>query len=249
MNARESLTALLETLAETRGRLPRQTLVDFVSGNRTAAITMRRLDGHELFGCGGERDDDHYYRVIDQALRDGLISRTRQGLAITPAGHSALRSDDQDAYYVEEAAEMEPSPAAIARAQRLTRAAPAPPTPQPQSRLSAGARLQIQLIQAMDREVPLDYFAEQSGLALDEVLDMLEEMAAKGRRIDIKYFVDEVLDGDSQAELNQGLDKAGGDLDALMSEWGDVYKPEEARLARIAWRAGGGGRRPRAGKR
>ena len=99
------------------------------------------------------------------------------------------------------------------------------------------AKQQIKLITAVDRHIALDSFAESEGLGLDEVLDDLEELASQKRHLDITYFTDEVLGDECMSELLDYFREAkSDDMDAAMTEYGDIYKEEELRLARIVFR-------------
>ena len=96
---------------------------------------------------------------------------------------------------------------------------------------------QIKLITAIDRHIALDTFAETEGLGLDEVLDELELLAEQKRRLDISYFTDEVLGDDCMNELLDYFENAKtDDMEMAMKEYGDIYKEEELRLARIVFR-------------
>ena len=94
----------------------------------------------------------------------------------------------------------------------------------------------IHLIQAIDRKIPLDDYAEQMQLGFDEVLDNLEHLIQRGTRIDISYFVDEVMEKECQDELFDYFDEENGDVEKAISEFDGIYQPEEVRLARLVWK-------------
>ena len=99
------------------------------------------------------------------------------------------------------------------------------------------AKQQIKLITAINRHIALDAFAESEGLGLDEVLDDLEMLAQQKRHLDITYFTDEVLGGECMQELLDYFDSAkSDDMESALEEYGDTYKEEELRLARIVFR-------------
>jgi ATP-dependent DNA helicase RecQ len=99
------------------------------------------------------------------------------------------------------------------------------------------AKQQIKLITAIDRHLALDSYAESEGLGLDEVLDELELLAEQKRHLDITYFTDEVLGDECMSELLDYFENAkSDDMDKAMKEYGDIYKEEELRLARIVFR-------------
>ena len=80
------------------------------------------------------------------------------------------------------------------------------------------------------------FIAEQMQLGFDEVLDNLEHLIQRGTRIDISYFVDEVMEKDCQDELFDYFDEVDGDVDKAISEFDGIYQPEEIRLARLVWK-------------
>ena len=87
----------------------------------------------------------------------------------------------------------------------------------------------------MDRKIALDDFAEQNNMEFDEVLDVLESLKSSGRKFDITYFVDEVLGEESLDELCEYFNTVDGDIAKTIKEYGDVYEPEEIRLAHLTW--------------
>ncbi len=236
MNAKESLCTLLETLATVRPKMQRQLLIDFVVGNMTQNIKKEKLEEHELFGSGDKHDDEHYSAVLEQALKDKLIRQKGQLLTLTPGGKKMLKGKNNNPYLVSEEDQAEPDGDAIVRAQHLTRQDDSLFSKQKAENIGSQTKIKIKLIQAMDRQISLDYFAEQNNLAFDEVLTQLEEMQQSGRTFDISYFVNEVMDELSQQELSDYFDKTDGNLQSSIEEWGDVYKVEELRLALLNWR-------------
>ncbi|MCD8266050.1 MAG: hypothetical protein LUC33_02740 [Prevotellaceae bacterium] len=235
MDARESLNILMGCLEETGKRLPRQTLIDFVVGNVSIEIEKASLNEHELFGCGDKHDEDHYNAVLDQALKDNMIRQTGEMVSVTPKGRRSLRSGTKRPYPVSDDEEQgEPDKAAIVKAQRLGQ--PEAAAEQAPEHIGHHTKLKILLIQAMDRKLPLDDFAEQNNIGFDELLDELEEMREAGRTFDVGYFLDEVMDRSSQQELFDCFRKAGGDLGKVVEDMSDVYTAEEVRLAHLAWR-------------
>jgi ATP-dependent DNA helicase RecQ len=101
---------------------------------------------------------------------------------------------------------------------------------------NARSQQMIHLIQAIDRKIPLDDYAEQMQLGFDEVLDSLDHLVERGTNFDITYFVDEVLDKDCQDELLDFFDENKGNVAKAIEEFYGVYRPEEIRLARLIWK-------------
>lgn len=92
----------------------------------------------------------------------------------------------------------------------------------------------IQIIQAIDRQVNLDELAENLGLEFDEFLNELESIVEAGTKIDISYFVDEILDEDQQEDIEGYLAECEeDDLEAAIQELGCDYDEESIRLMRV----------------
>ena len=89
---------------------------------------------------------------------------------------------------------------------------------------------QIKLIQAIDRKIALDDFAQNENIDLDEVIDELEALRNNGKNLDITYFTDEVIGPDEVQEVRESLAELGGNLQKLRKEWEDVYNEQELRL-------------------
>ena len=97
---------------------------------------------------------------------------------------------------------------------------------------SERSKRQIKLIQAIDRKIALDDFAENENIDLDEVLDDLEALLAHGKRMDIRYFVEEIISKDDIEEVKDSLGDGSFNMKIMQKEWGDVYSEEELRLLR-----------------
>lgn len=92
----------------------------------------------------------------------------------------------------------------------------------------------IQIIQAIDRQVDLDELAENLGLEFDEFLCELESIVEAGTKIDISYFVDEILDEDQQEDIMDYLEECEeDDLEEAIQELGCDYDEESIRLMRV----------------
>ena len=68
-----------------------------------------------------------------------------------------------------------------------------------------------QIIQAIDRRVDLDDLAESCGMSMDEMMDELEAIVFSGTKIDINYFIQEVLDPDEEEEIYEYFKEAEDD--------------------------------------
>lgn len=96
------------------------------------------------------------------------------------------------------------------------------------------SKLKIALIQSIDRKIDLDELAESKGLEFGEMLDELEAIVDAGTKINIDYFLNEILEEDRQEDLlDYFRSSEEDDLEGAIQELGDEYSDEEIRLVRI----------------
>ena len=94
--------------------------------------------------------------------------------------------------------------------------------------------LKIKIIQSIDLQVALDDIANALGLDFDEMLDELEAIVYSGTKINIDYFLEDVMDEDHVDEIyDYFLDSESDGLKLAMEELGDQYTKEELRLVRL----------------
>jgi ATP-dependent DNA helicase RecQ len=94
--------------------------------------------------------------------------------------------------------------------------------------------LKVQLIQNIDRKLPLEDIGRAQGKSMDEVLDEIEAIVSSGTRVNINYYIDEILDPDNQEEIYDYFSEAEtDDLKAAYHEFDGDYTEEELRLMRI----------------
>ena len=94
--------------------------------------------------------------------------------------------------------------------------------------------LKVQLIQNIDRKLPLEDIGRAQGKSMDEVLDEIEAIVSSGTRVNINYYIDEILDADNQEEIYDYFSEAEtDDLKAAYHEFDGEYTEEELRLMRI----------------
>lgn len=96
------------------------------------------------------------------------------------------------------------------------------------------SKIKVAIIQSIDRKIPLDDIAQSLRLSFDELLDEVEAIISSGTRINIDYFLEDVMDKEDVDELYHYFkEEQNDDLDAAYKEFGDVYKDWEIRLVRI----------------
>jgi ATP-dependent DNA helicase RecQ len=96
------------------------------------------------------------------------------------------------------------------------------------------SKMKVSIIQSIDRKIALDELAVANRMEFSELLDEIEAIVYSGTRININYFLQEVMDEDSIEDIFQYFKEAETDnLEAAYKELGRDYKEEEIRLVRI----------------
>ncbi|MBO7417383.1 MAG: DNA helicase RecQ [Bacteroidaceae bacterium] len=96
------------------------------------------------------------------------------------------------------------------------------------------SKLKVSIIQAIDRQVALDDIASSKGMEFDELLDEVEAIVYSGTKINIDYFLREVVDEDHMLDIYDYFQESEtDDLEVAFDELGEDYTEEEIRLVRI----------------
>ena len=96
--------------------------------------------------------------------------------------------------------------------------------------------LKVYIIQSIDRKRLLEDIADAKGLVMSELLDEIEAIVNSGTKLDLNYYLNEVLDEEHQEEVfDYFRDEAETEsIDAALDELGeDEYSEEDIRLMRI----------------
>ncbi len=94
--------------------------------------------------------------------------------------------------------------------------------------------LKVQLIQNIDRKLPLEDISKSQGKTMEEIVEEIEMIVNSGTRVNINYYIDEILDEDNQEEIYDYFTEAETDsLDEAYDEFDGDYTEEELRLMRI----------------
>ena len=95
--------------------------------------------------------------------------------------------------------------------------------------------LKVYLIQNIDRKISLNDICKAKGLKIVDLLNEIESIVASGTRIDINYYINEVIDEDRQAEVYEYFKTADSDsAEAGLKVLGENdYSIEDIRLMRI----------------
>ena len=96
------------------------------------------------------------------------------------------------------------------------------------------SRIKISIIQAIDRKIDLDELANSKCMEFGELLDEIEAIVYSGTKINITYFINEVIDDDHQDDIFEYFKEADSDsLEEAIQELGSEYSEDEIRLMRI----------------
>lgn len=95
--------------------------------------------------------------------------------------------------------------------------------------------LKVYIIQNIDRKISLDDMARSKGLSIKDMISEIESIVGSGTRIDIQYYINEVIDSERQDEVFDYFRSAETDSieDAIQELGEDEYSEEEIRLMRI----------------
>ena len=92
----------------------------------------------------------------------------------------------------------------------------------------------VSIIQSVDRKVDLKDIARSKGLDFDELLDELDAIVDSGTKLDIDYYLDDIMDADQVDDIFEYFrESETDDIDDALDELGDDYDEEQIRLVRI----------------
>ncbi len=96
------------------------------------------------------------------------------------------------------------------------------------------SKLKVAIINAIDRKVALDDLAISKGVEFDELLDDIESIVYSGTKLNIDYFLEEILDEENLYEIYDYFKSSDTDnIDIAIEELGGEYTEEEIRLVRV----------------
>ena len=94
--------------------------------------------------------------------------------------------------------------------------------------------LKVKIIQSIDRQVALDDIADAQGIDFSELLDEVEAIVYSGTKLNIDYFLEEVMDDDRVDDIYDSFCESDTDkLSVAQDELGSDYSEDEIRLVRI----------------
>ncbi len=97
------------------------------------------------------------------------------------------------------------------------------------------SKFKVYIIQSIDRKISLEDIADAKGIEFSELLSEIEAIVSSGTRINIDYFINEVLDEEQQEEVFDYFREAEDDtVETAIGELRDSdFTEEQIRLMRI----------------
>lgn len=96
------------------------------------------------------------------------------------------------------------------------------------------SKIKVSIIQSIDRKVALDDIAVAKGIEFDELLDEIEAIVYSGTKLNIDYFIEDVMDEEHVNDIYLYFKESDtDDLEEALEELGNDYSEEEIRLVRI----------------
>ena len=94
--------------------------------------------------------------------------------------------------------------------------------------------LKLSIIQSIDRQVALDDIANAKGIDFDELLNEVEAIVYSGTKLNIDYFLEEVMDEDHVDDIYDYFQESEtDDIETAIESLGEDYSEDEIRLVRI----------------
>ena len=98
----------------------------------------------------------------------------------------------------------------------------------------SNSALKLYIIQNIDRKLPLDDIASAKGMQMQDFVKEMEAIVYSGTKLNISYWLDDILDEDQQEEIHDYFMESETDkIDDAIEEFDGDYDDEELRLYRI----------------
>ncbi|MEO1032551.1 MAG: DNA helicase RecQ [Bacteroidota bacterium] len=98
----------------------------------------------------------------------------------------------------------------------------------------SNSALKLYIIQNVDRKLPLDDIASAKGMEMADFIKEMESIVYSGTKLNINYWIDEILDEDQQEEIHDYFMESESDkISDAIEEFDGDYEDEELRLYRI----------------
>ena len=98
----------------------------------------------------------------------------------------------------------------------------------------SNSAIKLYIIQNIDRKLPLDDIAAAKGMSMPDFIKEMEAIVYSGTKLNINYWIDDILDDDQQEEIHDYFMESDTDnIDAAIDEFDGDYDDEELRFCRI----------------
>ena len=92
----------------------------------------------------------------------------------------------------------------------------------------------LYIIQNIDRKLPLDDIASAKGINMDALIKEMEQIVYSGTKLNIKYWIDDLLDEEQQEEIHDYfMESESDDIENALKEFEGDYDINEFRFMRI----------------
>ena len=96
------------------------------------------------------------------------------------------------------------------------------------------SQTKIFIVQSIDRKIDLEELAESRSMEFEELISELENIVQNGTKINIDYYLDEILDEEAQQDaLDYFRETETDDIEAAIDELGEDFTEDEIRLMRV----------------
>jgi ATP-dependent DNA helicase RecQ len=94
--------------------------------------------------------------------------------------------------------------------------------------------IKLYIIQNVDRKLPLTDISSSKGMTMSDFIKEMEAIVFSGTKLNINYWIDDILDEDQQEEIHDYFMESETDkIDDAIEEFDGDYDDEELRLYRI----------------
>lgn len=94
--------------------------------------------------------------------------------------------------------------------------------------------LKVHIIQNIDRKLPLDDIADAKGKELEDVITEIEAIVNAGTKINIDYYINDILDEEDQEDIyDYFMESESDDIQAAYEEFDGDFTEEQLRLMRV----------------
>jgi ATP-dependent DNA helicase RecQ len=98
----------------------------------------------------------------------------------------------------------------------------------------SNSAIKLYIIQNVDRKLPLTDIASSKGMSMPDFIKEMEAIVFSGTKLNISYWIDDILDEDQQEEIHEYFMESETDkINDAIEEFDGDYDDEELRLYRI----------------